>query len=72
MGILCIKQYQIIDKIECDKCGDYYVPSYGRYSQRNSCRVHHFKDGICKICHNDKNYNGNCYHYNYGFNSLCC
>ena len=30
------------------------------------------KDGICKICHNDKNYNGNCYHYNYGFNSLCC
>ena len=64
MGIFCVKQLDIVEKIKCDKCNDYYQPHYGGYSKRNSCRVHQYKDGICQKCHNDYMTEINCYHYN--------
>jgi len=70
MGNLCFidnithKSQLIQSKKLCVKCKDKFIPSYGGFSERTSCRNHLYDDNnICKHCNKEKN-NGswNCFH----------
>jgi len=65
MGNLCIHSYSddhIIYK-KCAKCIDTFKVHYGGLSERNSCRRHKYKNGICTFCNKIKGGGGgNCYH----------
>ena len=69
MGNLCIKDedYKINKiKCKCSKCKDYYTTSYGRYSERLSCRIHELNEN--NFCLGCRRYISNrrfttCYHY---------
>ena len=64
MGLMCIKDDsdRYPEKVTCLKCNDKFYDKHG-YSQRLSCRVHHYKKGTryCIYCH-QQNPQGNCYH----------
>lgn len=81
MGNLCMRisdhdftLKKKINRATCIKCNDRFDPKHGRYSDKKSCRVHHFKKKIylgqvvslCIYCNLKKpidNYIGqNCYH----------
>ena len=67
MGNLCyiniLSENQLIPKKRCIKCNDIFRPSYGGFSERTSCRLHLYKDGICKYCQKEKHIGSwNCYH----------
>ena len=63
MGIIFSQNSDYICEIECYKCQDLFIPSYGGYSKRTSCRVHNYQEGnICEDCNQNKNLGNNCYH----------
>ena len=63
MGLLCSQDSDYICETKCCKCQDTFIPSYGGYSKRTSCRVHNYQeDTICEDCNQNKNCGKNCYH----------
>ena len=63
--MLCSRNYYEIypEKVTCLKCNDKFFHVHG-YSQRLSCRIHHFNNNslkFCIYCH-ETNPRGNCYH----------
>lgn len=63
MGLLCSQGSDYICDRECYKCQDTFIPSYGGYSKRRSCRFHNYgDDNLCQDCDQKKSCGKNCYH----------
>ena len=57
----------IIPPSSCSKCKDRFIPTYGGYSHRTSCRFHRYENGICIDCDQipgETYKHHNCYHIN--------
>ena len=59
-----IKYGRSLLRFTCYKCGDpNSVNGYGCYSDRKSCRLHLFEDGICRHCNVSKDFSHlGCFH----------
>ena len=68
--------YHEYSQYTCDKCKDTYQARYARFSDRTSCRYHHFirfdNEIICRDCKigKEKCSTNNCYHTSVP--GLCC
>ena len=62
-----------INKKQCIKCNDMFIPSYGGLSKRHSCRHHKYNlKNICIDCGCDSHtLYRNCYHIVKYKNTIC-